>query len=88
MKLTNKNCQKSFENLKSLVAEEYPELDLEYPYLDNICHQTKSPRIMSLIKQAYYLGMARGIKRVDEGMRPVVLDPLEMNFGNNVEDKA
>lgn len=78
MKLNNKNCQLSFKRLQEMVKDEYPELDLNQPYLDKLCHQTKSPRIINLIRQAYYLGMARGIKRVDEGMTPVVLDPIEM----------
>ena len=80
MNLTNKNCQRSFENLQKSVADEFPDLDLGYPYIDKLCNQTKSARIMKLIKMAYYLGMARGIKRVDEGMRPITLDPLEMTF--------
>lgn len=78
MTFHNKSCQRSFENLQKSVTEEYPDLNLDYPYIDHLCHQTQSPRIMSLIKQAYYLGMARGIKRVDEGMRPVRLDPVEI----------
>lgn len=77
MKLHNKNCQLSFNRLQEMVKDEYPELDLNHPYLDNLSHQTKSTRIRNMLRQAYYLGMARGIKRVDEGMTPVVLDPIE-----------
>ena len=78
----SKHCKLAMKNLENSVKEEYPELDLNYPYIDTLCHQTNSPRIMSLIRQAYYLGMARGIKMVDDGMTPITLDPLEMDFHN------
>lgn len=71
------HCEIAMKNLQDAVADEYPNLDLTYPYLDNICNQTQSKKALDLIRQAYYLGMARGIKRVDQGMTPVTLDPFE-----------
>jgi hypothetical protein len=76
----SKHCEKAMKNLKYTANHEYPDLDLDYPYLDAICHETKSAKALKLMRQAYYLGMARGIKTVDEGMTQIALDPLEMNF--------
>ena len=73
----SKHCELVMKNLQESVVDEYPELDLDYPYLDNLCKQTKSKKALDLIRQAYYLGMARGIIRVDQGMTPVTLDPFE-----------
>lgn len=44
----------------------FTDQDLEYPYLDKLSHQTKSPRIMRMISLAYYLGQIRGLRMCDE----------------------
>lgn len=76
-KWNSKHCEMAMKNLKNAAKQEYPDLNLDYPYLDAICHETKSLKALKLMRQAYYLGMARGIKKVDEGMTPIELDPLE-----------
>lgn len=47
--------------------------ELEHHYLDKLSHQTKSHRIMRMIRLAYYLGWLRGIAHVDEGKTPITL---------------
>lgn len=87
-KWNSKHCELAMKNLQNSVADEYPNLNLNYPYLDNLCKQTNSKKTLDLIKQAYYLGMARGITRVDQGMTPVTIDPFEMGFciPNNADE--
>ncbi len=40
-KWNSKHCELAMKNLQEAVADEYPNLDLNYPYLDNICKQTQ-----------------------------------------------
>ena len=48
--------------------------ELKKPYLDELSRQTKSSRILHMIKLAYYLGQLRAIQDIDESFTPVVLD--------------
>lgn len=47
--------------------------ELESPYLDKLSHQTKSARIMRMIRLAYTLGELRAIAKIDEGKTPISL---------------
>ncbi len=49
---------------------------LKYLYLDDLTKQTKSPRTLKFIKEAYYRGFLKGIKYVDEMKTPVGIEPL------------
>lgn len=40
--------------------------ELASPALDRLSHQTGSPRIIRMIRLAYYLGWLRGIRHYDE----------------------
>lgn len=51
----------------------FTEEELETHYLNRICKQTKSPRILHLITLAYYLGQLRGISDIDEGYTQISL---------------
>ena len=49
-------------------------IDVSHPYLDEICKQTKSPRIIKLIEEAYYLGQARATIMIDNRKDIITLD--------------
>lgn len=62
--------------LKDVKRDRYNFTDeeLESPYLDKLSYQTKSSRIMRMITLAYHLGKLKGIREIDEGKTPIVLD--------------
>lgn len=60
--------------LEDAKKRKFTDEELASPYLDKLSHQTKSPRIMRMIELAYYLGKLKGVKEIDEGKTPVVLD--------------
>jgi hypothetical protein len=67
MRFNDERYQKMYENIKrDAMKEGYSEEDLEKPYLDKLSKQTKSVRIMKMIRLAYWLGWLRGIKFCDE----------------------
>lgn len=47
--------------------------DITHPYIDLLSHRTKSLRIYEMIREAYTLGMARGILMVDNGHNKITL---------------
>lgn len=65
-----RHCELALERIK----EWNPDIDISYPYIDKLCHKTKSGRILSMIKEAYVLGMARGVIMVDNGHNKITLD--------------
>lgn len=54
-------------------------------YLDKLGHQTKSPRIMRMIRLAYTLGWLRGIAYVDDGKTPVTISGMDAPTGAESE---
>ena len=52
--------------------------ELKYPWLNSNIFKTKSARIWRMITLAFTLGQMAGVKRVDEGMTPISLEPLEI----------
>lgn len=54
-------------------ADGFADDELASHYLDKLSHQTKSRRIMRMIRLAYTLGWLRGIAYVDEGKTPIAL---------------
>jgi len=67
VKLFNFKYERILNRVKEYATKDgYTEEELEYPYLDKLSHQTKSPKIMRMVKLAYYLGWMRGIKYYDE----------------------
>jgi 23S rRNA G2445 N2-methylase RlmL len=56
--------------------------ELETPTLDRLSHQTKSLRILRMVKLAYHLGVLRGIRSVDEMSTPIV--PSTPGTGDNL----
>lgn len=56
------------------IKDGIPNEEMSTHYLDRLSHQTKSPRIIRMIRIAYYLGWLRGIAYVDEMQTPVTLD--------------
>ena len=48
--------------------------ELISPYLDQFYHQTKSKKTLRMIRLAYYLGMLRAIRSIDDGKTLVSID--------------
>ena len=78
-KWNSKHCELAWKRL-----ERYNNgyADISHPYLDKICKKTKSVRIKGLIEEAYYLGWARGILQVNNGMNVVKLSD-DLSLGIN-----
>lgn len=60
--------------------------ELEKPYLTKLSHQTKSHRIMRMIRLAYTLGWMRGIDYVDQGKTPVEIRPVGVSANGGQAD--
>lgn len=74
MKWNSEKNKKMYERIKKEAIERGIDKNrLESPYLDKLSKDTKSSRIMGMINEAYYLGMLRGIKYVDEMQTPITL---------------
>lgn len=66
--------EKHFNRIKQdAVKDGFIEEELSHIYLDKISKQTKSARIMRLIRWAYWLGKLRGIDSVDQGKTPITI---------------
>ena len=52
---------------------EKSKFDITHPYIDFLSKRTKSFRIYEMIREAYTLGMARGILMVDSGHNKITL---------------
>lgn len=73
--------EKHYSRIKSeLINSGFTDDEVESPYLDKLDSQTKSKRILKMIRLAYGLGELHGIKSVDEGFTPIEIDPFELNF--------
>ena len=71
----SENLKRQYEWVKeTAIKQGFNADDLDPPYLDKLSHKTKSKRIFSFIKLAYFLGWLRGIAYVDGGLTPVTLD--------------
>lgn len=73
----DKHLEKMFSRIKEeAIKGGIPEDHLKNLYLNDLNKKTKSPRILSLIKEAYYRGFLKGIKYVDEMKTPVGINPI------------
>ncbi len=73
-KWNDEQLKKHYERTKEHAKRDnFTEDELERPYLDELSHQTKSHRIIRMIKLAYYLGKMKGIREVDEGKTLITL---------------
>ena len=67
MKFINPRYEKIYNRIKEdFIRTGFTEEELSHPYLDKLSKQTKSTRIMRMIRLAYYLGWLRGIRYCDE----------------------
>lgn len=72
MRFNEQKYREMYERIKQdALREGYSEKELEKPYLDQLSKQTKSQRIMKMIRLAYWLGWLRGIKYCDEMHTPI-----------------
>lgn len=62
-----------YREMQMAIEQGFTEEELSTLYLDKLSKQTKSPRIIHMIRLAYTLGKLKGIQGVDEGKTPVVL---------------
>lgn len=70
--------KRKYERLLEKAKDEgFSEDEIESPYLDKLSHQTKSPRIMRMIRLAYTLGQLRSISQIDEGKTPIIASCLD-----------
>lgn len=69
------HTQRAFNWLQEHIKDRNLDIDINYPYMDKILNKTNSQRIQKLMIESYYLGMARGILRVENGMNKI--QPLE-----------
>ena len=77
MNWNDKTIEKMYNRIKKEAQERgIPEERLLSPYLNKLSKETKSPRILKMIEEAYYLGMLRGIHYVDEMKTPIFLRDL------------
>ena len=80
MNWNDKTIEKMYNRIKKEAQERgIPEERLLSPYLNKLSKETKSPRILKMIEEAYYLGMLRGIHYVDEMKTPIFLRDLEIS---------
>lgn len=67
MRFIDKRYQIMYEDIKQdAVKDGFSLEDLDKHYLDKLSKQTKSKRIIRMIRLAYWLGWLRGIKHCDE----------------------
>lgn len=66
-----KHCELAYKRVKEWA--EKSKFDITYPYIDYLSKRTKSFRIYEMIREAYTLGMARGILMVDNGHNKITL---------------
>lgn len=66
--------EENYNRVKQMAIEDgFTEEEVERHYLDNLSHQTKSSRIIRMIRLAYYLGWLRGIYYCDEGYKKITI---------------
>ncbi|MDV3426691.1 MAG: hypothetical protein LIR50_05810 [Bacillota bacterium] len=74
MKFNLERNENNYNRVKQMAIDDgFTEEELEKHYLDKLSHQTKSSRIMRMIRLAYYLGWLRGIYYCDEGHTKITM---------------
>ncbi|AOQ24614.1 hypothetical protein MTAT_19570 [Moorella thermoacetica] len=74
MRFNNERYREIYEKVQRDAMEAgYTLEDLERPYIDRLSKQTKSKRILRMVRLAYWLGWLRGIKFCDEMFTQVTL---------------
>lgn len=66
-----RHCELAYKRVKEWA--EKAKFDITHPYIDFLSKRTKSLRIYEMIREAYTLGMARGILMVDSGHNKITL---------------
>lgn len=66
-----RHCELAYKRVKEWA--EKSKFDITHPYIDFLSKRTKSLRIYEMIREAYTLGMARGILMVDSGHNKITL---------------
>lgn len=84
----DERLRRKYERVKEDARNDgFTEDELSSHYLDKLSHQTKSGRIMRMVRLAYTLGWLRGIDNIDQGKTPVTLDGCATeNGGANETD--
>lgn len=78
--MTKDGYENHIKRIKEMALKDgFTEEELESMFLDGFFgrgKKTKSIRIMTLVRLAYYRGWMRGIRTVWEGEQPIILDGM------------
>lgn len=80
-----RHCELAYKRVKQWA--ENNKFDITYPYIDCLSKRTKSLRIYEMIREAYTLGMARGILMVDNGHNKITLSSATQDIKEQTNEK-